>query len=423
MKITVFKSDVKGTIIAPSSKSLTIRALMCAAMSKGTSEIMRSLVSEDTDAAAAVLRQMDLTIRKEEGVWRVSGGNLQASSYDLFCGESAATLRFMTAVCALVPGRHRLVGGPSLSKRPVGTLVEALKKLGLNVSTESDDTPPVIIDGGAIKGEVTELPGDISSQFVSALLLIAPFTPREMTIGLTSPLTSKPYVEMTLWCLKQFGINVNASSDKFVVRRQVYRPTRLMIEGDWSSAACFLALGAACGEASVSNLMADSFQGDRVILDYLRKMGANIWVAKDSINAYQRKLHAIPAYLEDCIDLLPIMAVLAALAEGTSEFTGIERARAKESDRVKAVAENLKRLGVEVAVAPDRLLITGPVETPRKPVVLNSYGDHRIAMAFGVLGAAIGGVTIDGVESVAKTFPTFWEMMRKVGVRMETHAE
>lgn len=423
MKITIFKSEVKGKIIAPSSKSLTIRALMCAALSKGTSEIMSPLVSEDTDAAAEVLRQMSLTIRKEEGIWRVAGGNLQASLYDLFCGESAATLRFMTALCSLVPGQHRLVGGPSLSKRPVGPLVEALQKLGINASTEGDNTPPVIIEGGTIKGEVTELPGDISSQFISALLLIAPFTPREMTIRLTSPVTSKPYVEMTLWCLKQFGINVNASSDRFIVRRQVYRPTRLVIEGDWSSAAYFLALGAACGEAAVSNLIADSFQGDRAILDYLSKMGANISVAKDSINVYQRKLHAIPAYLEDCIDLLPIMAVLAALAEGTSEFTGIERARAKESDRVKAVVENLKRLGVEVAVTRDRLLITGPAETPRKPVVLDSYDDHRIAMAFGVLGAALGGVTISGVESVAKTFPTFWEMMRKAGVRMETHAE
>jgi 3-phosphoshikimate 1-carboxyvinyltransferase len=423
MKIFVYKSQVKGRLSIPSSKSMTIRALICAALSKGTSEILSPLVSEDTDAAAEVLRQMGLTIRKEIGIWRVTGGNLQASIYDIFCGESAATLRFMTAVCALVPGRHSLVVGPSLSKRPVGPLVEALKKLDINVSATGDGTPPVTIEGGAIKGEVTELPGDISSQFISALLFIAPFTPREMTIQLTSPLLSKPYVDMTLWCLKQFGINVRVSPDGFVVRRQVYRPTRLVIEGDWSSAAYLLALGAAAGSVEVYNLNAESIQGDRAILNYLRKMGANVWVDKDSINVSRGKLQAIPVYLEDCIDLLPIMAVLAALAEGTSEITGIERARAKESDRVKAVEENLKRLGIEVAVTPDRLLITGPVESPCKPVVLDSYGDHRIAMAFGVLGAAIGGVTISGAESVAKTFPAFWEMMRKVGVRMETHAE
>jgi 3-phosphoshikimate 1-carboxyvinyltransferase len=421
MKVTVHKSAVKGTILVPSSKSLTIRAMMCGALSKGTSEIEHPLLSEDTDAAAAVLRQMGLTIRKEQDVWRVTGGNLQASLYDLFCGGSAATLRFLTAILALIPGRHHLVGGPSLSRRPVGPLVEALKKLGLNATAEDDGTPPVTVEGGAIKQELTELPGDISSQFVSALLFIAPFTPREMTIRLTTPLVSKSYVEMTIWCLKQFGISVNASPDKFVVRRQIYRPTRLEVEGDWSSAAYFLALGAACGEVAVNKVRADSLQGDRVILDYLGKMGANIGVAKDSINAYRGKLHAIPAYLDDCIDLLPIMATLAALAEGTSEFTGIERARDKESDRVKAVEENLQKLGVEVGVTSDRLLVTGPVETPSKPVVLDSYGDHRIAMAFGVLGAAIGGVTISGAESVAKTYPTFWDTMRKIGVRMETH--
>jgi 3-phosphoshikimate 1-carboxyvinyltransferase len=423
MKVNVFKSEVKGKIIAPSSKSLTIRALMCAALSKGTSEIMRPLVSEDTDAAAAVLRQMGLTIRKEEGIWRVSGGNLQASLYDLFCHESATTLRFMTAICALVRGQHRLVGGPSLSNRPVGPLVDALKKLGVNASAEGDNTPPVIIDGGAFEGEATELPGDISSQFISALLFIAPFTPREMIIRLTSPLTSKPYVEMTLWCLKQFGINVNASSDRFVVRRQVYRPTRLAIEGDWSSAAYFLALGAVAGAIEVYNLNAESFQGDRVILDFLSQMGAAVKVTGDSITVSRGELKTISADLSDCIDLLPIMAALAALAKGTSEFTGIKRARAKESDRVKAMEENLKKLGVKVAVTGDRLRITGPAKTPRTPVVLDSYDDHRIAMAFGVLGAAVGGVTISGAESVAKTYPTFWEIMRKVGVRMETHAE
>jgi 3-phosphoshikimate 1-carboxyvinyltransferase len=423
MKVNIYKSKVKGKVTIPSSKSLTIRALMCAALSQSASEIMRPLVSEDTDAAVAVLGQIGVTIKKEEDLWRVSGGNLQASSQALFCGESATTLRFMMAVCALIPGRHRLVGGPSLSKRPVGPLVEALQKLGINAFTEGKDTPPVTIVGGALKGETTELPGDISSQFISALLLIAPFTPKEMTIQLTTPLTSKPYVEMTLWCLKQFGIGVRASPEKFVVRGQVYRPARIEVEGDWSSASYFLALGAVSGEIEVVNLSSASLQGDRVILDLLRKMGANIRVAGDSISVSRGELKAIKADLTDCIDLLPTMSVLAALANGTSEFTGIGRARIKESDRVTAVKNNLQKMGVNVAGTPDRLVITGMADIVRKPVVIDSYGDHRIAMAFGVLGAAVGGVTINGAESVAKTFPTFWDMMRKVGVRMETHAE
>jgi 3-phosphoshikimate 1-carboxyvinyltransferase len=363
---------------------------------------------------------------------------------DLFCGESATTLRFMMAVCALIPGRHRLVGGPSLSKRPVKSLVEALKKLGVNGSMEKKTTPPVIIEGGTLKGEATDLPGHISSQFISALLLIAPFAPKGMSIRLTTPMTSKPYVLMTLWCLKKFGISVQTSFDKFVVRRQRYRPARLEVEGDWSSASYLLALGAVSEGIEVANLGTVSLQGDRVILDYLRGMGAAVSITGDSVIVSRGDLKAINADLSDCIDLLPTVAVLAALANGRSEFTGIERARIKESNRVAAVKENLQKAGIEVTETGDRLVITGlktpkPVdeskmeeeakdgkkvdEVARESVTLDSYGDHRIAMAFAVLGAAVGGITISGAESVAKTFPAFWDTLQQVGVRMETHAE
>jgi 3-phosphoshikimate 1-carboxyvinyltransferase len=220
--------------------------------------------------------------------------------------------------------------------------------------------------------------------------------------------------------MKEFGISVNASSEKFVVRRQIYRPARLEIEGDWSSASYFLALGAVAGAVEVSNLNAASVQGDRVILDFLRSMGAAVKTERNSVTVSRGKLQAIHADFSDCIDLLPTMAVLAALAEGASEFTGISRARTKESDRVAAVKNNLQKLGVSVGDTADRLTITGPIIN-KDPVVLDVYGDHRIAMAFGVLGAVLGGVTITGAESVAKTFPTFWDLMRRAGVRMETH--
>jgi 3-phosphoshikimate 1-carboxyvinyltransferase len=441
MKATVLKSEAKGKVSVPSSKSMTIRALMCAALSKGTSEIVHPLVSEDTAAAAAVLGQIGVGVQKEKDVWRVTGGSLRVPRQDLYCGESATTLRFMMAICSLIPGSHRLTGGPSVSKRPVKSLVEAMKMLGIKASLESKTSPPVTIEGGAFKGENTELPGNISSQFISALLLIAPFAPKELSIRLTTPMTSKPYVLMTLWCLKQYGINVQTSFDKFVVRRQRYQPARLEVEGDWSSASYFLALGAACGEIEVANLSAASLQGDRVILEFLRNMGATVRLSGDSVTVSRGELKAIRADLSDCIDLLPTVAVLAALANGKSVFTGIERARIKESDRVTAVRENLKKLGIEVIETKDRLVITGlktpkPVdeskmeeagkeekkaEAARPAVTVDSYGDHRIAMAFGVLGAALGGVTISGAECVAKTFPTFWEMLKKVGVKVETN--
>jgi 3-phosphoshikimate 1-carboxyvinyltransferase len=441
MKADIPKSEVRGKVDVPSSKSMTIRALMCAALSRGTSEIVHPLVSEDTDAAAAVLGQIGVGVKKDNDLWRVAGGSLRVPQQDLYCGESATTLRFMMTICSLIPGKHRLTGGPSVSNRPVKSLVEAMKMLGIKASMENKNTPPVTIEGGAFKGESTELPGNISSQFISALLLIAPFTPREINIRLTTPMTSKAYVLMTLWCLKQFGINVQTSFDKFVVRRQRYQPARLEVEGDWSSASYFLALGAACGEVEVDNLSAASLQGDRVILDFLRNMGAAVRVTGESVTVSPGELKAINADFSDCIDLLPTVAVLAALAKGKSILTGIERARIKESNRVTAVRENLKKLGIEVTETKDRLVITGlktpkPVdeskmeeaakdekkaEEARAPVTIDSYADHRIAMAFGVLGAALGGVTINGAECVGKTFPTFWEMMRKVGVKVETH--
>jgi 3-phosphoshikimate 1-carboxyvinyltransferase len=444
MKVTVHKSDVKGKVNIPSSKSLTIRGLMCAALSKGVSEIVHPLESEDTNAAADVLGQIGVRVQKEGDIWRAAGGSLRVPRQDLYCGESATTLRFMMAICSLIPGRHRLVGGPSLSKRPVKSLVEALKKLGINGSMEKKTTPPVVIEGGTLRGEATELPGHISSQFISALLLIAPFTPKEMSIRLTSPMTSRPYVLMTLWCLKKFGINVRREAIRFVVPRQRYLPTRLEVEGDWSSASYFLALGAFSEEGvTVENLSTATLQGDRVILDLLRRMGATVRVAGNAITVSQGTLKAIRADLTDCIDLLPTVAVLAALADGKSELTGIERARIKESNRVAGVREGLQKLGVDVSEDTNRLTIIG-LKTPKKveegqeeeeaekekgaetaipqppvSVLIDSHSDHRIAMAFSMFGAAEGGIVIDGAECVAKTFPGFWESFQGVGGELE----
>jgi len=251
MKAVISKSVIKGSVSIPASKSMTIRALMCAALSDGVSEIINPLISDDTNAAASVLEQVGANIHKGDGVWKVIGGKLHVAQADLHCGDSAATLRFMTAICALIPGRHRLVGGPSLSKRPVGALVDALKQLGVKISASKDGTPPVVVEGGALPGGVTEIPGDVSSQFISALLLASPLTQKGVIIKLTTPLTSQPYVLMTLWCLKQFGIGVKREKDKFIVLPQKFVPTSVEIEGDWSSASYFLALGALSEEGVI----------------------------------------------------------------------------------------------------------------------------------------------------------------------------
>jgi len=413
MKASISKGEVKGRVKAPPSKSYTIRGLMCAALAKGESEIINPLSSDDTKASIDVLSKIGVRIRQEEDLWRVGGGDFHEPDTDLFCGESAATLRFMTAICSLIPGRCRLVSGHSLSQRPVKLLVQALRQLGVDC-LYLDGEAAIVIKGGRLKGGVTELPGNVSSQFVSALLLISPFAEEGVKIRLTTPLESQSFVSMTLECLKKFGIKVECSKDlrKFEVLKQSYEPATYTVEGDWSSASYFLALGAVCGEVEVENLNPESLQGDKMILNFLRDMGALVKVNKNSVKVIKSRLNAIRADLSDCIDLLPTMAVLAAAADGVSKFTGVERARIKESNRVAAVKEGLERMGIKVAEERNRLTITG---SELKGSVIDTRDDHRVAMAFSILGSIAGRTIINGAECVSKTYPEFWDTLKGIG--------
>ena len=258
------------------------------------------------------------------------------------------------------------------------------------------------------------MPGNISSQFVSALLLIAPLAEEGMEIKLTSPLESKPYVLMTLDCLKRFGIEVKTNPDfrDFNIAPQVYQPTRYLVEGDWSSASYLLASGALSGPVTVDNLNPESLQGDKMLLSFLKEMGARVDIDKHTITVRKSGLSALKADLSNSIDLLPTMAVLAAAANGVSEFTGIERARIKESNRVLAVREGLERMGIAVREERDRFIVTGA--TP-KGAVIDPKDDHRIAMAFGVLGTVTGKTVISNAECVAKTYPEFWDVLKNIG--------
>lgn len=417
MKVLIHKSEIKGRVRVPSSKSYTLRGLMCAALAKGESEIIHPLSSDDTEAAMNVLNKIGTKIEREDDLWQVVGGNLHEPASNLFCGESAATLRFMTAICSLIPGKCKLVPGSSLAKRPVKPLIQALRQLRVNCSYQGE-VVSVIVEGGRLKGGVTELPGNISSQFVSALLLISPFAEQGVKIRLTTPLESKPFVLMTLDCLDRFGIRVEYSKNlrEFEVSKQVYKPTKYRVEGDWSSASYLLALGALSGGVEVENLNLESWQGDKIILNFLRDMGALVEINQNSVAVRKARLNAIQADLSDCIDLLPTMAVLAASADGVSEFVGIERARIKESNRVSALREGLEKMGIKVQEERNRLIITG---SRPKGAAIDTKDDHRIAMAFSILGSVAGGTIINDAECVSKTFPQFWDVLKSIGGKVE----
>ena len=386
---------------------------MCAALAKGESEILYPLTSDDTEAAINVLSRIGIRVHQKGNLWQVIGGNFHEPDTDLFCGESAATLRFMTAVCSLIPGKCRLTAAPSLSKRPIKPLLQSLRQLDVDCVYRDEDSS-VVVNGSRLRGGVTELPGNISSQFVSALLFISPFAEEGVSIRLTTPLESKPYVLMTLECLQKFGIKVKASEDfrEFDVLKQTYKPAKYRVEGDWSSASYLLALGAVCGEVEVENLNHKSLQGDKALLDFLREMGAGVEVNENSVVVRKSRLNAIRADLSDCIDLLPTMAVLAAVADGESELISIDRARIKESNRVSAVREGLERMGIEVREERNKLTVAGSMP---KGSVISAKGDHRIAMAFSILGAVAGETIIDGAECVSKTFPEFWSVLKSIG--------
>jgi len=389
---------------------------MCAALAHGRSEVISPLISDDTLAAANVLSSLGIKIERQEGLWRVTGGDFISQGVDLCCGESATTFRFMTAICALIPGQHRLVPGLSLATRPVNHLLDALGQLGANCRQEADAS--VIVAGGDLRGGEVALPGDITSQYISALLLVAPLAREPVRIKLTTPLKSKPYVMMTRECLEKFGIKIEISDDyrEFRVERQDYQPASYRVEGDWSSAAYLVALGAVLGETEVRGINPESLQADKVILKLLKDMGANITIDRDSVSLEKSRIRAISTDLNDSIDLLPTMAVLAAVADGQSEFTGIARARLKESNRVATVREGLERMGISVTEETSRLLITGGKP---KGATIDSHDDHRIAMAFSILGALSGNTVIDKAESVSKTFPEFWQTLKNAGVRMK----
>jgi 3-phosphoshikimate 1-carboxyvinyltransferase len=240
-----------------------------------------------------------------------------------------------------------------------------------------------------------------------------------MTVRLTTPLESKPYVSMTLNCLNRFGIEIESSEEmqKYSTVRQHYKPARYVIEGDWSSASYLLAAGAVAGDITVKNLNPDSLQGDKVILNFLEDMGTSVEIGNSTILVRKSALKAIKVDLTDCIDLLPTMAVLAATAEGTSEFTGIARARIKESNRVSAVKVGLEKAGIDVIEEKDKLIITG---SEINEAVIDSNNDHRIAMAFSLIGLKSGNIQIEKAECVAKTYPEFWDILKRVGGKVKT---
>jgi 3-phosphoshikimate 1-carboxyvinyltransferase len=316
----------------------------------------------------------------------------------------------MTAFCSLV-GRSRLTCGESLSRRPIGPLVDSLRQLGVECKC-ANGYPPVEIGKKGIRGGETSLPGDVSSQFISALLFVSPFT-HKTTIHLTTPLQSKSYVLLTQDTQKKFGIEIKGGRREFTVNRQRYTPTSVSIEGDWSSASLLLAAGALSGNVEVGNLNFSSLQADKNIVEILKMMGAKMEVdpEKKSIAVKKSDLRPINVNVSNCPDLFPVICALAANARGMSRIRGIERLKIKESDRVELMKEGLKKMGAKIETN-EEVIIKG---SALSGATIDPGGDHRIAMTFAVLGLVAKGTTlIEDARCVAKSFPGFWDKLKEL---------
>lgn len=417
MKIQITPSTVEGQVGVPPSKSYTHRALVCSALAYGESKIISPLQSDDTEATMDLLKKIGVEIHAKENSWEVSGGQLHQPEGDLFCKESGTTMRFMTAICSLVNGTCKLTGGSSLSKRPMKPLIDGLKQLGVECTSERG-FPPVTVKGGLVGGQ-TRIPGDISSQFISALLLIAPLATEDVNLILTTPLESKPYVLMTKDAQRKFGVEIEASEDlrEFWIKKQSYKSATYKIEGDWSSSAFLLAAGVVAGKIEIQNLNEGSLQADREIVNALKKMGAKLISKNDNITIMKSELEPLVFDVSDCPDLFPILTVLCSIAKGESRLTGINRLRIKESDRIAAMKDGLMKMNVDVGEEGNSFIIknSNPVGA-----IIDPKNDHRIAMAFAVLSLVAKGETIiQDAECVSKSFPDFWGVMKHLGMNFE----
>ena len=397
-----------GIITPPSSKSLCHRAVLCAALASGSTESeIRSLSrSADIDATLLAATALGATWRQENGVLYIKGGLHPAGDgpLRLHCGESGSTLRFLIPVAATTGRAVIFTGEGRLLARPMDIYRDIFTRMGCGFR----QTEQEIFLQGALPGGVYNLPGHISSQFISGLLFALPLAEADSTINLTTPLESAQYVDLTLDMLALFGIIINPTPTGYhIPGGQQYRPAAYTVEGDYSQAAFFLAAGALGQPVSVQGLNPHSRQGDRAILQVLADMGANITQSGDLLTVTADTLRPVTVDARAIPDLIPPIAALCCFCHGTSHITNAGRLRIKESDRLHALAVELAKLGAQVTEGDDSLTITGADSLPGGTV--DSWNDHRIAMAMAV--AAIrcrGPVTLTGWQSVNKSYPDFW---------------
>ncbi len=417
-------SKIDGKINLPGSKSLSNRALLLAALAEGTTEITNLLDSDDTKYMLNALKQLGIKYKlsKDKKVCTVvgNGGPISNNSFEeLFLGNAGTAMRPLCAALCLGEGRYLLTGDPRMKERPIGHLVDALQQAGANIIyKETQGYPPVQIKANGLLGGTVEIDGSISSQFLTALLLAAPMAKEDMTISISGELVSKPYIDITLHIMKTFGVEVlNENYETFRIKGgQAYKAVNsFMVEGDASSASYFLAAAAIKGgTVKVTGIGKNSIQGDVAFAEVLEKMGATVEWGDDFVSVSRGELNAIDMDFNHIPDAAMTIATTALFAKGTTALRNIYNWRVKETDRLFAMATELRKVGAIVEEGEDYLKITPPKVL--KHAAIDTYDDHRMAMCFSLLALDKSSVTINEPECTAKTFPTYFKVLESISL-------
>ena len=419
MNCNIEKSKLSGRIVCPANKSYTHRAIFLAALSDGKSIVKKILRSNDTIATINACRGFGVEVSEVENNVTIKNTiNETVQSSIINAENSGTTIRIAIAIAALSGGNITLTGDESLKKRPMRPILDALETLG--IKTESNDGKPPIHINGKIHGNEIFIKGDISSQFISALLIIAPRLPDGLIINVEGNLVSKPYVDLTIAIMKKFGVDIKIEENykRYSVAHQIYKSTTFSIPSDFSNLALLLAANVLLGDGLTIEIhLGDMPQGDEAIVDILEKLGVNVILENDIITTKSpTALKGGKFDLSDTPDLLPAIAILALKSEKPIEIFNVKHARYKETDRIAIISRELKKIGLDIDEKDDGLILKKSSQL--HPAELNSENDHRLFMAFSIAGMFIGECTVSDPDAVKVSYPEFISDLVNTGAKI-----
>lgn len=428
LQIQPIHGPINARVRVPGSKSVTNRALLIAALADGKTLLRNALFSDDSRIFAQALAELGFEVQLNERGKTILvtglGGTIPAHQAQLFVGNSGTTARFLSAFLSLGKGKYFIDGEDRMRERPIGDLIDSLAGLGVDIRGTLNKTnglvcPPVEINSNGVAGGSSQVSGRVSSQYLSALMMVAPYMREGLKVSVIDALNSKPYVEMTEKVMADFGVHIDRWGDnKYIIPNDKYHPREFYdVESDASAASYFFALPAITGGRMVlENISKNSIQGDIQFLDVLQKMGLLVREVDGSIEVVfdpeKTALVGVEVNMSNIPDTAQTLAVIAPFASTPTTITGIASARIKETDRINATCCELKSLGVQVEEYPDGMKIY-PCDH-LNPATIKTYKDHRMAMAFALVGSRIDGIVIEDPDCVSKTFPDFFEVLNGV---------